>query len=98
MNSEPIESTNAESPASGSASIDEFSEDLSSPISPLTPEDEEILAYPPSNQQTLDCDWYRQLVDKKRLLTEAQTEDLPQSASTSNQPSTEGIFMMFFKC
>ena len=99
--SEPIESTSPETPDRVSKSIDEYPENPSS-LSPLTPEEEEILAFPPSNQQTLDCDWYQRLINKKRRLTEAQTQDCPQSASTSNQPSTERIIvfslsLLYFK-
>ena len=68
MYSELSENTSAETSDRVSKSIDEYPENPSS-ISPLTPEEEEILAVPPSNQQTLDCEWNRRLTDKKRLLT-----------------------------
>ena len=76
------------------------SNDFSSQASPLTLLDEkteEFLRFPPSNQQILDCDWYKDLLNKKHRLTETNTQDLPQS-STSNQEANEGntVFSIYF--
>ena len=54
-----------------SALLDEFTEKLSdsfSTPSPLTPFDQEFLRFPPFNQQTLDSDRYKILVNKNVVL------------------------------
>lgn len=70
-----------------------------SPLMPLDEETEEFICFPPSNQQTLDCDWYKELVNNKHRLTEAKTQDLAQS-STSNQASHDGntVFTIYILC
>ena len=82
-----------------SSTVDKFPEDSnnrSPPLSALTPDEKEILSYSPSNQQTLNCDWYQRLINKKRRLTESETQDLPRSTSTSNHQSLDGniVFSM----
>ena len=98
INSEATESTRPSSPSSVSRSSDELSENSCYPSSPqsaltsLDEETEEFLRFPPSNQQTLDCEWYQKLIDKKRSLTEAGKPVLPRSP-TIVDPSVEGKYV-----
>ena len=59
-----------------------------SPLKPLDEETEEFLRFPPSNQQTLVCDWYKELVNKTHCLTEAKKPYLPQSKNAANEGNT----------
>ena len=68
-----------------SALLGDNSSDSSSPslLTSLDEETEEFLRFPPSCQQTLDCDWYMKLVNKKRRLMEKETQDLSRSSSSN---------------
>ena len=105
-NTHSNESLKSPSPATVSTTFEEVPENSnnqsssSSPLTPLDKETEKFLRFPPSNQQTLECEWYKELINRKRL--HAETFNLAQSTSTSKQAVDDGntVFQFIFcvKC